>query len=800
MKSKKILSALLSISILFSMSATADVGMNTEKETVESTVSNQKSVRTGGSCGTNVVWTLKDDGSLLLEGTGEMPNYDSSSSYTWNEYSSEIKTVIMESGVSSIGNFAFGECSNLTDIYYAGTAEQWEQVSVGSNNDPFLNAKVHFIDSICEHVYEEWTIYSNARCTVDGEKSGECALCGEITDEVIPARGHKYEETICEPTCVNRGYTKYHCKRCLDTYCDNYVDSLGHSYGEWTPDEENTSDVTAVYDRKCTRCGNTETKKSGSVGENITWTLDAEGTFTLSGTGIMENISYWALPWRDDLLNIKKVIIEDGVEKLTNGIFEGCSNLISVTMGDSLEEISSSAFADCSSLVSVTIGSGVRYIVSGAFESCTSLMSVVVPSSIYGAIFDCFLDCPYIENVYYTGGKLQWEQIVVYHYVEKKLNAYDLFPDNAKVHFNFKADCSHEYGDCISSIRKRDDGDYRIYTRECRLCQYMEYTKQEKAYEDNIVWKFEDDILTISGTGSMYSYSSYTDLPWYEYQTKVKKVIIEEGVTGICDFAFANFRWMISVTIPNTVNSIGSHAFTGCSSLESVIIPNGVVSIGYRAFEDCFGLKFLVIGSGITKIIDEAFRGCSKLKYVTMTYSVENIGTCAFVSCNAISDVYYLGTEEEWRSIFVRDGNSGILSAKVHFEYYPPDEFTLEYENPVFTPKFEAGQTLADIGALYPEYQTYVYDKGGVLVPSSNDIAKTGYRVVISDGETVVGSSVVIVNGDGTGDGVVNGKDLIRMKKQMLLGDAVEYSEFVDYNGDGVVDDSDAEYLMSMVK
>ena len=67
------------------------------------------------------------------------------------------------------------------------------------------------------------------------------------------------------------------------------------------------------------------------------------------------------------------------------------------------------------------------------------------------------------------------------------------------------------------------------------------------------------------------------------------------------------------------------------------------------------------------------------------------------------------------------------------------------------------------------------------------------------DGEKVIGSSVMIVNGDGTGDGVVNGKDLIRLKKQMLYGDVVKHTEFVDYNGDGIVDENDAEYLTSMM-
>ena len=73
---------------------------------------------------------------------------------------------------------------------------------------------------------------------------------------------------------------------------------------------------------------------------------------------------------------------------------------------------------------------------------------------------------------------------------------------------------------------------------------------------------------------------------------------------------------MTSVTIPNSVTSIGSSAFSGCSGLTSVTIPNSVTSIGEAAFRYCSGLTSVTIGNSVTSIEYLAFYGCSKLQDV----------------------------------------------------------------------------------------------------------------------------------------------------------------------------------------
>ena len=97
---------------------------------------------------------------------------------------------------------------------------------------------------------------------------------------------------------------------------------------------------------------------------------------------------------------------------------------------------------------------------------------------------------------------------------------------------------------------------------------------------------------------------------------------------------------MTSVTIPNSVTSIGERAFSYCSGLISVTIGNSVTSIGAEAFANCSGLTSVTIPNSVTSIGDEAFYECSGLTSVTIGNSVTSIGDEAFARCNELLDVY----------------------------------------------------------------------------------------------------------------------------------------------------------------
>ncbi len=114
---------------------------------------------------------------------------------------------------------------------------------------------------------------------------------------------------------------------------------------------------------------------------------------------------------------------------------------------------------------------------------------------------------------------------------------------------------------------------------------------------DNLEWDLRSDgLLTISGIGAMTDWSGSDELPWLleGVHTAVNKVIIEEGVTSIGEYAFADCRSLMEVSIPSSVQTIGYRAFSECVALKELTVLKGVTSIGEYAFDGCTSLTLYV--------------------------------------------------------------------------------------------------------------------------------------------------------------------------------------------------------------
>ena len=139
---------------------------------------------------------------------------------------------------------------------------------------------------------------------------------------------------------------------------------------------------------------------AGNVGgysltiDDLTWTLDDDGTLTISGNGEMSD-DEWDMPsrWWKNIENviIKDVVIENGVTSIGDSAFKDCTDLTSVTIPDSVTSIGCDAFSGCESLTSVTIPDSVASIGDGAFEGCTGLTSITVAenNSVYDSRNHC---------------------------------------------------------------------------------------------------------------------------------------------------------------------------------------------------------------------------------------------------------------------------------------------------------------------------------------------------------------------------------------------------------------------------
>lgn len=192
---------------------------------------------------------------------------------------------------------------------------------------------------------------------------------------------------------------------------------------------------------------------------------------------------------------------------------------------------------------------------------------------------------------------------------------------------------------------------------------------------DNVTYSFDEStgVLTISGTGDMKQWPEY-DSPWCA-DTRIKTLIIDEGVTSIGDRAFQDCRNLSNVKLPNSLTLIYNDAFSNCTSLASVIIPDSVTSIGDDAFLGCISLKSIEISdnnknyssvdgvlfnknksvlviypagktdsvysipNSVTSIGNSAFSECTNLSNITITDSVISIGDFAFSNSTSLRSV-----------------------------------------------------------------------------------------------------------------------------------------------------------------
>lgn len=166
---------------------------------------------------------------------------------------------------------------------------------------------------------------------------------------------------------------------------------------------------------------------------------------------------------------------------------------------------------------------------------------------------------------------------------------------------------------------------------------------------NGVSWQLTDDgALTITKTGTWtdmtdfgsYNYEYHNCAPWLKTTTKIKTVVVDEGVTSIGNYAFDSCKELTSVSLPSTVTKIGQGAFSNCSALTSIDIPHNIESIGNSAFMGCSSLTDVFIpGNKGVYIPPYAFRNCTSLTNVTISSGVYEIYYDAFEGCSSLTSI-----------------------------------------------------------------------------------------------------------------------------------------------------------------
>lgn len=178
---------------------------------------------------------------------------------------------------------------------------------------------------------------------------------------------------------------------------------------------------------------------------------------------------------------------------------------------------------------------------------------------------------------------------------------------------------------------------------------------------NNLTWKYDGKgTLTISGTGDMWNYEmtgtgfrgEYSPPGWSKWRNEIDTIIVEDGVTSIGNQAFASYGQatlrgsgigeyedsLLSVSLPDSVISIGDYAFAGCTNLNELDIPAGVTYIGEGAFRYCKRLNHIELPEGVASIGAATFEQCNSLRKIDLS-GVTSIGASAFNNCTGLSEV-----------------------------------------------------------------------------------------------------------------------------------------------------------------
>lgn len=651
-----------------------------------------------GKCGDNVTYEFnKSTGELIISGTGPMHDYDYKYGNPISPFTEmEVKKVVVEDGVTRIGTDTFYNCTNLERITISNTVTY-----IGSNSfyncasltyinlpDGLTSIEPHtfsycssltsitFPDSLTEisqsafsyctrltnmiipnkvtkirpYAFSDCTNLTNVSIGDGVTYIGSEAFknCKKLTDILVPYgvktidrnafSGCSNLKTILIPDTVTKieNDVFYNCTSLIEILVDsnnpNYSSKDGvlfnkdktaliqYPVGKTNYYYKIPDSVTDIQKYAFTGCKNI-TSLSIPASANI-----SSGSFSgcteitniviSKGTGTMvynEQNTPWFIA-RNNKLNIT---IENGVTNIWYEAFKSCVGLASITIPNSVTRIDSKAFYNCKSLVSVIIPDSVTIIGESVFSGCTSLESVTVGSGLTSIGNGTFSGCTSLVNV--------------------------ILPDS------LISTGGGAFSDCTSltSITLPDSVtmiDHNTF-RDCSSLNSI---------------TIPDNVTTID-SDAFYGCSSLVN------------ITIPNNVTTIGSSAFGSCSGLTSIIIPNSVTSIGSFAFTYCYSLASIIIPDSITSIESGMFQSCKSLTNITIPYGTTSIGHATFSGCSSLKNVSIPDSVISIGDNAFYKCNNIKDVYYSGTEDQWKKIRIGSDNETLAGATIHYNSQLPD-------------------------------------------------------------------------------------------------------------------------------
>ncbi len=389
---------------------------------------------------------------------------------------------------------------------------------------------------------------------------------------------------------------------------------------------------------------------SGACGENLTWTLDSEGTLTISGTGDMDL-------WMADFTGndaIVRIVAEPGVTGISD--FSGCENLVSASLPDGLLTIGDGAFSDCERLASINLPDSLKQVGTGILTNTAIYRDETQWTDGLLYVDHCLLKAKsdIAGSVVIRDNTVVIAGLAFYNCAGMT----DITMPGSVVGIGRSA-----FADC-ASLNEIDLGGHLCSIGKDAFLRTGAYNNEANR---------KNGVLYIDG------YCIETQ------KTVAGSVSVVGGTSGIADYAFDNCDEITSVTIPDSVSFIGKGAFNDCGKLRQVTLPSGITAIESKCFNCCEKLVSAAIPDGVERIGDAAFFGCRSLTEASIPESVRVIGEAAFGSTGIHKVSIPSSVEVLGRCCFGYDGITDVTDGYTEYGRGPED-FTIvcEKDSPAY--------------------------------------------------------------------------------------------------------------------